>query len=216
MIYFLHAPEVGRIKIGFSEDCQQRIAALLGGSPTALTLLVAVDGSMREERKLHRAFEADHYRGEWFAASQPLVELCRELAALPHPERHPRLTRFIEDDEARREANTLAFAKKEDQETLRRCTQAFIEKYGRPATVSIADVSVTSVGLWARGEVTIGGRNLARLLAHDLDPFRPFFSFKLDRRNEVPRPRKMFLPEIDGAIRALTALKVRAERVRAA
>lgn len=77
-VYFVHAPDSGRVKIGRAADVRRRLAVLQTGSPEALRLLAAtLDKSGGElERDFQRMFAADRLKGEWFKASEPLLRLA--------------------------------------------------------------------------------------------------------------------------------------------
>lgn len=66
IIYFVHAVDVGLIKIGFTRDLNTRLRDLRVTSPAALTLVAYELGAPDRERELHRAFAGDRVRGEWF------------------------------------------------------------------------------------------------------------------------------------------------------
>lgn len=72
MIYFVQA-STGPIKIGFTDNWGLRRAALQLATPEPLSVLLVVDGQRSDEAGLHRAFQADRIRGEWFAPSSELL-----------------------------------------------------------------------------------------------------------------------------------------------
>lgn len=61
VIYFAEAVGVGLIKIGFTEslDAEVRLATLQTGSPVPLRLLGTMEGTIEEEKDLHRRFGED-------------------------------------------------------------------------------------------------------------------------------------------------------------
>lgn len=66
-VYFIRAQTSGYIKIGFSESHpQKRLRALQTGSADTLELIAFIAGDMTKERELHRRFEHQRVRGEWF------------------------------------------------------------------------------------------------------------------------------------------------------
>jgi len=70
-IYFLRAGEF--VKIGQSSRWKSRMATMQTGSPyTIVPLLVLID-EPGLERKLHKRFRADHFRGEWFHMGPAVV-----------------------------------------------------------------------------------------------------------------------------------------------
>lgn len=74
MIYFLLAEDVGRCKIGFSEDPRKRCIKINYSSPVQLELLGTVEGSREDEKSIHSAFDWLQIKGEWFFYCSPLIE----------------------------------------------------------------------------------------------------------------------------------------------
>jgi hypothetical protein len=83
-VYFITAREVGRVKIGCAYDPFRRNADLQAGSPCNLTLEAVLKGGHAEERQLHRLFDEERVRGEWFVITE---EIERAIAANPAPKR---------------------------------------------------------------------------------------------------------------------------------
>lgn len=83
MIYFITAREVGRVKIGFSENPRARFFKMRTDSPIPLQLERICDGSVEDERALHKQFSEDRLAGEWFTLS-PAIEIA--MASLPAAE----------------------------------------------------------------------------------------------------------------------------------
>ena len=74
MIYFIQNG-TGPVKIGYTKnDVNQRLASLQSASPYQLHLLGTMDGSIADERRLHRKFALLHTSGEWFRADQMLLD----------------------------------------------------------------------------------------------------------------------------------------------
>ena len=67
------------VKIGISENPEQRLSALQGSSPIELELLCVVPGGRKLENKLHRQFKSLRGSGEWFKAEQELMEYIINL-----------------------------------------------------------------------------------------------------------------------------------------
>jgi hypothetical protein len=68
-VYFLTAPPLPAIKIGFiraDSVLRGRIAELQTGCPYKLRPILAIEGSFDLERDTHRAFAAERLLGEWF------------------------------------------------------------------------------------------------------------------------------------------------------
>lgn len=72
-----------KVKIGTARDPRRRFEALRAGIPGSAKLYYATPGGRHLERELHRLFQADRIRGEWFVYSKKIRE-------------------WIEADEARR------------------------------------------------------------------------------------------------------------------
>lgn len=76
MIYFITARDVGRVKIGWSENPDERLKQLQTGCPGKAVIEATVPGADREmERALHAAFRPWRTHGEWFELS-PIVEMA--------------------------------------------------------------------------------------------------------------------------------------------
>jgi hypothetical protein len=66
-VYFIAAELLGVVKIGFSASHPDgRLKELQTGCPARLKLLAFVEGSLSEERQLHRRFSGLCTHGEWF------------------------------------------------------------------------------------------------------------------------------------------------------
>ena len=74
MIYFVTAREVGRVKIGFSENPRARFGKICSDSPFPLALERVCEGDEVAESALHSLFAAHRVQGEWF-------RICPEIEA---------------------------------------------------------------------------------------------------------------------------------------
>lgn len=75
MIYFAYAPELNRVKIGFTEgDAKQRVDNLQVGSPVDLLLIGAINGEREQEKELQNQFSALWVRGEWYTLTDCLKQ----------------------------------------------------------------------------------------------------------------------------------------------
>lgn len=75
-IYFIRANGDGPIKIGFTTDLpHKRIATVKTGCPWPITLIGAIEGTMAQEKALHRALVAFRTQGEWFQPHPDVLEL---------------------------------------------------------------------------------------------------------------------------------------------
>jgi hypothetical protein len=80
VIYFIHAPEVALLKIGYTNDPVRRLQMLQTGSPTKLELLAVEEGDAAREAALHSQFSMLRRHGEWFDYA---VTLQGYVATLP-------------------------------------------------------------------------------------------------------------------------------------
>lgn len=82
MIYFITAREIGRVKIGFSDEPRQRFVKMRTDSPVPLELERICDGGKADERALHDRFASARLQGEWFALI-PEIEAHMQTLAVP-------------------------------------------------------------------------------------------------------------------------------------
>lgn len=175
-IYFMHAPEVGRIKIGFSRCWQNRFLEFLVASPTMLDVLVVAEGAIQQEQALHRIFARSRHYGEWFNATPDLLDFCRLLALLPEDARQAVIVAKIAEAQDQADAQKLTFDPVAEAAMMRACLKAWVEKHGRAGTAAVAGVGTRMAGNWEKGKNGISPVRLIRLLKHDPDPFQPFFA----------------------------------------
>lgn len=74
MIYFIRAPIVGLIKIGFTGNVKKRFTDLSRMSPVKLELIAIHDGELSDEQELHKRFDAIRDHDEWFHPEQELID----------------------------------------------------------------------------------------------------------------------------------------------
>ena len=65
-VYFIEAVGVDRIKIGYSDNPEQRIKQLLTGSAVSLEMRATMPGSQTTEKELHQRFAHLRIENEWF------------------------------------------------------------------------------------------------------------------------------------------------------
>jgi hypothetical protein len=87
MIYCVTAREVGRVKIGFSNDPFGRFSKLQSDSPVALEIEHLFAGGVEDEAELHVRFALHRVRGEWFSLAPEIVEWMATLPGVVRPER---------------------------------------------------------------------------------------------------------------------------------
>jgi hypothetical protein len=69
-IYFLLSEKMGAVKIGFTRGkIEGRLREWRTWHPYDFDMLKLLEGTMIEERKLHKRFSKDKIRGEWFKYS---------------------------------------------------------------------------------------------------------------------------------------------------
>lgn len=91
-VYFMQDGHHGRIKIGFSNDLEERLKDLRTANPD-IRLLGSIPGDRTKETLVHRMFSKHRIEGEWFDPCDYLmwfikmaneresaVEIVRELA----------------------------------------------------------------------------------------------------------------------------------------
>lgn len=79
-VYFIQAQDSLAIKIGYAVDVEKRLAALQTGCPEELVVVGSLEGTVIDEKSLHAKFSLDHIRGEWFRASDELVNYILEVS----------------------------------------------------------------------------------------------------------------------------------------
>lgn len=85
MIYAIQAGKGGSIKIGFSASPENRIRELSTGVPHAIKPLGVMEGTVQEERALHKRFYEHHVRGEWFRPAPDVLAFVRAMNPWPWP-----------------------------------------------------------------------------------------------------------------------------------
>ena len=79
-VYFIEAVGLDRIKIGKSQNPDNRLATLQTGSPVPLKLLGKTPGGLSLEGKLHSEFSNSQIDREWFHATRELRDYIEGLA----------------------------------------------------------------------------------------------------------------------------------------
>jgi hypothetical protein len=74
--YFIHAPILGRVKIGKSKKVKARFADLSCASAEWLVLLGVLDGDI--ESKMHARFGKYRVKGEWFDLTGELLRFVQD------------------------------------------------------------------------------------------------------------------------------------------
>lgn len=71
-VYFIEAPETGRLKIGHSGSPKYRMESIQSMSPVKLRMIGVIPGSIADEKALHARFSAYRTHGEWFEYSRQI------------------------------------------------------------------------------------------------------------------------------------------------
>lgn len=77
-VYFI-SDEQGYIKIGVARNVDSRLKSLQTASRQELTLVGAVEGSYKDERRYHQMFADLRVRGEWFRPDVRLTNFIKGL-----------------------------------------------------------------------------------------------------------------------------------------
>src|SRR5689334_20787571 len=84
-VYFIHAPEVSRTKVGWTiNNPQHRMAELQTGSPCELFLDGVIPGRSGDEAKFHGLFKNHNVAGEWFGDHE-LLSIFRDRLSFSSP-----------------------------------------------------------------------------------------------------------------------------------
>lgn len=78
-VYFMVAGDF--VKIGYSADPLARAAGVQTGSAQKITSIIAIRGTVADERKLHRTFKVYRVSGEWFRKTPPIISAMARAAA---------------------------------------------------------------------------------------------------------------------------------------
>lgn len=78
-VYFIEAPSVGVVKIGYSSNAGSRFNAICGMSPVPLRLVAAFPGGAQYERDLHEKFSHLRSHGEWFFFTDEIKRFIGEF-----------------------------------------------------------------------------------------------------------------------------------------
>lgn len=84
LIYFIGASEQAEaprwIKVGFTAgDPRARLRAMQTGCPLELVLIASIPGPMKAETEMHEVFADERVRGEWFRASEFVLNTIENL-----------------------------------------------------------------------------------------------------------------------------------------
>lgn len=83
-VYFIRRADF--VKIGFSTDPDARLRQIRMNTPDKLELLLAVPGTMKDERRLHADLKRMRHQGEWFHDGPDVaaaIHKCRIAGVVP-------------------------------------------------------------------------------------------------------------------------------------
>lgn len=81
LVYFLSAPSVCRVKIGFTGDLPTRFMQLQSSCPVKLTIMGAIPGDSTQENQIHQQFWAYRNDFEWFTLADSVRKGISEILA---------------------------------------------------------------------------------------------------------------------------------------
>ena len=76
-VYFVRCGHDGPVKIGYTGDIVQRLTTFGVAWPYPPILLALITGDVAREKQIHRQLLQYRMRGEWFEASDEVLELAR-------------------------------------------------------------------------------------------------------------------------------------------
>jgi hypothetical protein len=78
-VYFIEALTSGFVKIGYSQNPQERLKSLQNGVPFELVIIKTIKGTAEDEREIHRRFYKHRVRGEWYKFNQEIKDFIDEM-----------------------------------------------------------------------------------------------------------------------------------------
>ena len=79
-VYFIGNYHFGFVKIGYSSCPERRLKQIQTGCPFNVSILGKMNGNAKKEKELHRKFQKNKTKGEWFVISDEiknLIESCK-------------------------------------------------------------------------------------------------------------------------------------------
>ncbi len=92
-VYYVRAPDLNMVKIGFAENPKGRFSKIQSDSPTRLILAAVEAGDEAAEAARHHQFREHRQRGEWFRYEGALMAHVEALP--PIPEKEPSMNQRI-------------------------------------------------------------------------------------------------------------------------
>lgn len=87
-IYFLqmdlvkHGCHQGPVKVGFSKKPDDRFDDISSHLPFNINMLLVIRGTIKEEKRIHKAFIRHLMRHEWYYPTQELMSFIEHLRAI--------------------------------------------------------------------------------------------------------------------------------------
>lgn len=78
-VYVIRAKGTNRYKIGFSTDIGSRIASMQTGSPFPLELIHEFEGTLSNEKAVHKMLASYRLHGEWFELTESALSFVMSL-----------------------------------------------------------------------------------------------------------------------------------------
>jgi hypothetical protein len=78
-VYFIHDTSGGFVKVGISHNINRRYHALNCNTASDVILLGSIEGSAQLEELLHRFLCPFHHKGEWFMATDVVVDFIKSI-----------------------------------------------------------------------------------------------------------------------------------------
>jgi hypothetical protein len=82
-VYYVLAPDLGMVKIGFAKHARNRFSKIQSDSPTRLVLAAIEEGGEAVEAERHAQFARYRQRGEWFRCEGALAKHVERIPAAP-------------------------------------------------------------------------------------------------------------------------------------
>lgn len=77
-VYLMGNREYGLVKIGFSNNPEQRLKELQTGCPFPISIFTSFKGSLKREKQLHHQYKDLRVNGEWFKIEDKLEDFINK------------------------------------------------------------------------------------------------------------------------------------------
>ena len=122
-IYVIQAVPQGPVKVGYSEDPNGRLVSLQHASPMSLVLVNRTEGTIDDERELHRRLRerGPTLRGEWYPPTHSVGMMLRAVFGVPMITVDPRLPCEAPQPPARGRGRPRKRSETEEGKGVRQC-----------------------------------------------------------------------------------------------